>query len=50
MLTKNMDDTLVNGSVGEVVGFVDPETGSSASDRPLYPKVRFKMVQDPTRH
>ncbi len=26
MLIKNMDDTLVNGSLGEVVGFMSPES------------------------
>jgi ATP-dependent DNA helicase PIF1 len=28
MLTKNMDDTLVNGSMGKVLGFVDGSDGN----------------------
>jgi ATP-dependent DNA helicase PIF1 len=51
MLIKNIDDELVNGCVGKVIGFKDPssyavETGTTqpinrAESGTLYPEVQF---------
>jgi ATP-dependent DNA helicase PIF1 len=65
MLIKNTDDTLVNGSLGRVVGFADPDTFGTEPDQPgsgsgnkkvipragieLYPVVEFAIGKSSIR-
>lgn len=65
MLIKNMDETLVNGSIGRIVNFVDPALYADASpfggggeldwgdandgEGVLYPLVEFVLPRGATR-